>query len=117
MNRLHAIAISTVAALGFASQTQAMTREQVRAEYFQARDQGRLPAYGEQGDTQQMTSTRSNVTRAQVLRELAASGPIPTGEGTDAGAATPIGSQRTRAEVHAEAVRAVRSGSFPGGER
>lgn len=118
MNRIHAIAIATLTALGFASQAQAqtMTREQVRAEYFQARDQGRLPVYGELGGTQQMTSTRSSVTRAQVLKELAAFGPALTGEGVDAGAPTPIGSQRTRAEVHAEAVRAVRNGSTPGGE-
>ncbi|CAN7763091.1 DUF4148 domain-containing protein [Pseudorhodoferax sp. LjRoot39] len=118
MSRLNAIIITTVAALGFASQVQAqtMTRDQVRAEYLQARDQGHLPAYGEVGDTQQMPSTRSNVTRAQVLQELAASGPVQTGEGADASVPTPIGSQRTRAEVRAEAVRAVRNGTIPGGE-
>lgn len=119
MNRLNAILITTLAASGFASQAQAqaMTREQVRAEYFQARDQGRLLGYGELGDTQQMTSTRSNVTRAQVLQELAAFGPAPLGEGAGAGAQTPVGSQRTRDEVHAEAVRAVRNGTIPAGER
>jgi hypothetical protein len=118
MNRLNAILITTFAALGFSSQAhaQTMTREQVRAEYFQARDQGRLPVFGEVGDTQKPTASGSLLTREQVRQALMASGPTLTGEGVDAGIAPAVGSQRTRAEVHAEAVRAVRSGSIPGGE-
>ena len=118
MNRLNAILITTFAALATASQAhaQTMTREQVRAEYFQALDQGRLPVFGEVGDTQKPTASGSVLTREQVRQALMASGPMLTGEGVDAGIAPAVGSQRTRAEVHAEAVRAVRSGSIPGGE-
>ncbi|PZP91372.1 MAG: hypothetical protein DI587_35535 [Variovorax paradoxus] len=118
MNRLNAIVIATVVTVGFASQAQAhsVTREQVRAEYFAARDQGLLPSFGEIGYAQPLPSTPSAVTRAQVLKELAASGPLVSGEGADTGAIVRAGSERTRAEVRAEAVEAVRDGSIPGGE-
>lgn len=120
MTRFPSIALATVAALGFVFQAQAQTspttREQVRAEYVQAREQGRLPVFGELGDTPQKPSGPSTVTRAQVLQELAVSGPFPSGEGAQAYVPAPVGSQRERAQVHAEAVRSVRNGTIPGGE-
>ncbi|HVR48437.1 MAG TPA: DUF4148 domain-containing protein [Pseudorhodoferax sp.] len=93
-----------------------LTREQVRAEYLKARSEGWLPPTGEVGQVFQVSKPTSQLTRAEVLRELAASGPVPTGEGSDLGNSRESLSLRSRAEVHAEAVEATRSGVRLGGE-
>lgn len=116
------IALLTLAGLmAIGAQAQAasdapLTREQVRAEFFKARAEGRLPADGEVGYVPQVSKGPSTITRAQVLRELAADGPFATGEGSDLGNNRPALSLRSRAEVHAEAVEMVRSGVRIGGE-
>lgn len=70
---------------------------------------------GEVGYVPPVTSAPSNVSRAEVLQALAAEGPLPTAEGTDKGA-QPTKSLRSRAEVRAEAVSAVRKGALLGGK-
>lgn len=110
----------TASLLAAAAQAQDMqgqlSREQVRAEYQQARAQGRLPATGEVGSVHQVGQGRSVVSRAQVLQELASSGPLSTAEGSDLGESRSDISTRSRAEVHAEAVEAVQSGIRTGGK-
>ncbi|HVR52503.1 MAG TPA: DUF4148 domain-containing protein [Pseudorhodoferax sp.] len=115
------IALLTLAGLmTFGAQAQAapdtLTREQVRAEFLQARSEGRLPPSGENGNVVQSSGARSALSRADVLRELAASGPLPTAEGRDPNALALAKSLRSRAEVNAEAVALVRSGVRLGGE-
>lgn len=115
------IALLTLAGLmAFGAQAQAatdtLTREQVRAEFLKARSEGRLPPSGENGNVAQSSGARSTLTRAEVLRELAASGPLPTAEGRDPNVLALAKSLRSRAEVHAEAVALVRSGARLGGE-
>ncbi|WP_211333170.1 hypothetical protein [Pseudorhodoferax soli] len=58
----------------------------------------------------------SSVTRAEVLRDLAASGPQIMGEGSDVGNSRAALSVRSRAEVRAEATQAVREGTMGGGK-
>lgn len=117
------IALLTLAALmSLGAQAQAandapLTRDQVRAEFLNARAEGRLTADGEIGFVPQVSNTKSTITRAEVLRQLAADGPAAMGEGSDLGNnPTPL-SLRSRAEVRAEAVALVRSGVRIGGEK
>lgn len=70
---------------------------------------------GEVGYVPPVTSAPSTVSRAEVLQALAADGPLPTAEGTDMGAQQ-AKSLRSRAEVHAEAVNTVRTGTLVGGK-
>lgn len=117
--RIAFLTVAGLLALGAQAQTAndaPLTREQVRAEYFKARAEGTIPPSGEVGHVYSVGQSKSTLTRAQVLRELAASGPVPTAEGSDLGYVRPTGSVRSRAEVHAEAVEAVRSGVRLGGE-
>lgn len=120
MNRLY-IPLATVLALSaFTAQAQTgapLTREQVRSEYFQARDQGRLPGYGEAGNWPQPVATGRALTRTEVLQALRADGPFADGEGADVGAAPKSGSVVSRAEVRAQAIQAVRAGTIVYGER
>ncbi|GHC92975.1 hypothetical protein GCM10007320_43580 [Pseudorhodoferax aquiterrae] len=122
MSQRHRFAIVALAALiGAASQASAasdapLTREQVRAEYFKARDSGRLSPTGEVGYVSQVTKSKSVVSRAEVLRDLAEDGPQSTAEGSDIGTNREALSLRSRAEVHAEAVQAVREGTMGGGK-
>lgn len=116
-NRTALFALVSLMAFGaHAANDAPLTREQVRAEYLQARSEGRLPPSGEVGEVFQVSPSTSQLTRAEVLRELATSGPVPTAEGSDLGNSRASLSLRSRAEVHAEAVEATRSGARPGGE-
>lgn len=120
MSRPRIALMTLLGLLALGTQAQAandapLTREQVRAEYFQARAQGTLPPSGEVGYAYHLTPSTSTLTRAEVLRELAASGPLPTAEGAPAYTRA-TGWERSRAEVHAEAVEAVRSGIRLDGE-
>ncbi|PZP91018.1 MAG: hypothetical protein DI587_36780 [Variovorax paradoxus] len=121
MSRTRIALLTFAGLLAVGAQVQAandapLTREQVRAEYFKARAEGTLPPSGEVGYVNTVGASKSTLTRAEVLRELAASGPVQTGEGADLGYMRPTGSARSRADVHAEAVEAVRSGVRTGGE-
>lgn len=103
-----------------------LTRAEVRAEVLQARSSGTLPSFGEGADTARVAiAANPNVpqfTRAQIRGEYlqaALAGTLPElGEGADIGYATVAGAQgqRTRAEVHAEVVQAIRDGLTVGGE-
>ncbi|GHC93019.1 hypothetical protein GCM10007320_43670 [Pseudorhodoferax aquiterrae] len=108
--------VMAIAAQAQAAQQGPLTREQVRAEYFAARSEGRLLPNGENGNIDQTAGMKSTVTRAQVLGELARSGPAPTGEVADSDIQRKALSLRTRAAVHAEAVEVVRSGVRRDGE-
>ncbi|PZP91322.1 MAG: hypothetical protein DI587_35650 [Variovorax paradoxus] len=118
--RIAMLAIASLITLGTQAQAandQPLTREQVRAEFFKARSEGTLPPSGENGSISQVSGTPSKLTRAEVLRELAASGPTIDGEVGDPDVLRNAKSLRTRAEVHAEAVALVRSGARIGGEQ
>ena len=91
------------------------TREQVRAEVLQAQARGQLPAGGEAG-VWTAPATGTPLSRTQVLRELAASGPLPSGEVGDIGQLAADHRDMSRAEVRAQAVQALRAGGLPGGE-
>lgn len=91
------------------------TREQVRAEVLQAQASGQLPVGGEAG-VWTAPATGTPLSRAQVLRALAAAGPAPSGEVGDIGALSANHQDTTRAEVRAQAVQALRAGTLPGGE-
>lgn len=118
-NRIAFIALAGLLAAGAQAQAASnapLTRDQVRAEYLQARGEGRLSPTGEVGYVSQATKSDGSVSRADVLRELAASGPQITGEGSDLGNNRAALSIRSRAEVHAEAVQATRRGAMGGGK-
>lgn len=118
-NRFTFIALAALMAVGAQAQASSnapLTREQVRAEYLQARAEGRLSPTGEVGYVSQVSKSKSSVTRAEVLRDLAASGPQVMGEGSDVGNSRAALSLRSRAEVHAEAEQAVREGLMGGGK-
>jgi hypothetical protein len=107
-----------------AASTGSLTRAAVHGAVLQARRDGTLPAYGEGADLaahqpvagQQLAREQVREALAQALRD----GSLPgLGEGDDVGAAPAVsgwGGARTRDEVHAEAVRALRGGQIPGGE-
>ena len=110
-----------------APSTGQLTRAAVRADVMQARRTGTLPSYGEGADigrtivaanTDAPYTTRAEVRGAYL--QAARTGTLPSiGEGADIGhvaAADPSAVQRTRAEVYAEAVHAVRNGLTVGGE-
>lgn len=100
-----------------ADQAGPLTREQVRAEVLQARAQGQLFMGGEAGTWPAPPASGTPVTRAQVQQALAASGPLPSGEGVmPVPPARTSASQLSRAAVHAQAVAALRAGQLPGGE-
>lgn len=118
--RIALFAIAGLITLGTQAQAATgsqLTREQVRAEYFKARDEGRLPPMGENGNISQLSAVASTVTRAEVLRELAANGPIAYGEGRDADVLSQAKSLQTREAVRAQAIAALRSGAIVYGER
>jgi hypothetical protein len=117
--RIALLAITSLLTVGAQAQTTSnapLTREQVRAEYLQALRQGQLPATGEVGYVPQVGPAISIVSRRDVLRELAATGPQNTAEGSDLGKGRAALSVRSRPEVHAEAVNAVRNRVRIGGE-
>lgn len=121
MSRKVLFLLSIFAAVGairpaLASDDNLLTRDQVRAEVLRAQAAGQLAPGGEAGSWS-APATGTPLSRAQVLRELATSGPVPTGEVADLGQARPGRGVVSRAEVHAEAVRAVQAGQIPGGER
>ncbi|GHC73692.1 hypothetical protein GCM10007320_10560 [Pseudorhodoferax aquiterrae] len=119
MPRTSALLLSLTAIVGMAQPALAgdapRTREQVRAEVLQARAIGQLPVGGEAG-VWTAPATGQPLSRAQVLRELAASGPAPAGEVGDIGALSADHRDTTRAAVRAQAVQALRAGTLPGGE-
>lgn len=122
MSRTHIAMLAIAGLCSIGTQAQAanegpLTREQVRAEFLQARSQGNLPPSGENGSISQVSGAQGNLTRAEVLRELAASGPYIDGEVGDQDVQRSAKSSRSRAEVHAEAVALVRSGARLGGEQ
>lgn len=107
-----------------AARTSSLTRAAVRDAVIQARQNGTLPSYGEGSDlAANQGAAGQQLARAQVREALAQAlrdGSLPgLGEGDDLGIA-PVAqgeaSDRTRAEVRAEAVRALRTGQIPGGE-
>ena len=57
----------------FARNTSSTTREQVRADYFAARQSGMLPA-GQEFDVKPAAKAGNNLSRAQVKADLMASG-------------------------------------------
>lgn len=113
------IAFATLALIGFAAQAQnaSPTREQVRAEFFQARAQGKLPGFGEAGSWPDPVPASRALTRAEVLQDLRVNGPFPSGEGSLTGVQQMTGSMTSRTEVRAQAIAAMRAGTLPGGER
>ena len=119
MPRSPALLISLAAVFGLAQPALASdappTREQVRAAVLQAQARGQWPAGGEAG-VWTAPATGTPLSRAQVLRELAASGPAPSGEVGDIGQLAADHRDTTRAEVRAQAVQALRAGALPGGE-
>lgn len=118
-NRITFISLAALMAVGAQAQAASgapMTRDQVRAEYLQARSEGRLSPTGEVGYVSQVNKAKSSVSRADVLRELAAAGPQVVGEGSDVGNNRAALSIRSRADVHAEAVQATREGAMGGGK-
>ncbi|CAN7766159.1 DUF4148 domain-containing protein [Pseudorhodoferax sp. LjRoot39] len=108
MSRTRFVLVATLGLLAAVGQAQAMdhqplTREQVRAEYLQARAEGRLPPTGEVGYVPPVTSGTSSLTRAEVRAEFLkarAMGTLPaTGEVGDVFQVGPSTSTLTRAEV------------------
>lgn len=118
MLRKNSIAFAALALIGFAAQAQdaSPTREQVRAEFFKAQAQGQLPGFGETGSWPEPVPAGRALTRAEVLQDLRVNGPFPSGEGSPMGVQQKTGSMTSRAEVHAQAVAAMRAGKLPGGE-
>ena len=115
------LAAALITGSSFAADTGAMTREQVRAQYNQARANGTLPANGE-GQTAvapkvaPSTLTREAV-RAEYYAARAAGTVPPTGEGQEAKVAV-APSVVTRDVVKAEYFAARRAGTLPlNGER
>ncbi|WP_156373508.1 hypothetical protein [Pseudorhodoferax sp. Leaf267] len=103
------LAVITVALLGVSAQAQTASQ----STGAQARDHGQTT--GKVGYVSRVDSRPSTVSRAAVLQALAADGPAATAEGTDIGAQQ-TQSVRSRAQVHAEAVHAVRTGTLAGGK-
>ncbi|PZP91383.1 MAG: hypothetical protein DI587_35595 [Variovorax paradoxus] len=108
MSRIRFALIATFVLVGAVSQAQAandkpLTREQVRAEYLQARAEGRLPPTGELGYVPPVSSGTSSLTRAEVhasFLRARAEGLLPaTGEVGDVFQVGPNTSTLTRAEV------------------
>lgn len=100
-----------------ANQAEPLSREQVRAEVLKARAQGQLFAGGEAGAWPTPSASGQPATRAQVQQALAASGPLPSGEGVMPVPPVATGtSTLSRAAVHAQAVAALRADQLPGGE-
>ena len=102
--------VATLGLLAVVSQAQAqaidhkpLTREQVRAEYLQARAEGKLPPTGKVGYVPPVTSSTSSLTRAEVRAEFFRArslGLLPaTGEVGDVFQVSPSTSTLTRAEV------------------
>lgn len=122
MTRSTRLVIAIAALVAIAGQAQAsdfskLTREQVRAEYFAARDAGRLPATGEVGRVTEPASGPSQLSRATVVQALLRDGPNPSGEGSGsviaAREAAAFKSTTNRAAVRAEFQHAVKDGTLP----
>lgn len=122
MTRSIRLVIAIAALVAFAGQAQAsdfskLTREQVRSEYFAARDAGRLPATGEVGQVMKTASSPSQLSRAAVVQALLRDGPIPSGEGSGsviaAREAAAFKSTTNRDAVRAEFEHAMKDGTLP----
>jgi len=113
------IAFAALAFVGLAAQAHDAphTRDQVRAEFFEARAQGQLPGLGETGSWPEPAVAGRALTRAEVLEDLRVHGPFPSGERSSMGVQQRSGSMVSRAEVRAQAIAAMRAGTLPGGER
>lgn len=90
MSRIRIALLTLAGLMAVGTQAQAasdtpLTREQVRADYLQARAQGSLSPTGEVGYVAQVNKAKSSVTRTEVLRDLAANGVQDTAEGSDLG--------------------------------
>lgn len=113
------ITVLSASLLGFSAQAQdgaPLTRDQVRAEFFQARAVGQLSGYGEINRSPEIAAKGRPLTRSEVLKELRNSGPLAYGEGSGIGANAPVGHEFSRAEVRAQAVQALRAGELKYGE-
>lgn len=117
---LRMITALSAALIGFSVQAQdgaaPLTRDQVRAEFFQARAAGQLPGYGEVNGSPEIAAKGRPLTRAEVLKDLRDSGPLAYGEGSDIGANASVGHELTRSEVRAAARQALRAGELKYGE-
>lgn len=109
MKSTSTVAFIALALLGVSAQAQTASQ----STYSSSRDPVQIA--GEVGYVPPVTSAPSTVSRTEVLQTLAADGPLPTAEGTDMGAQR-AKSLRSRAEVHAEAVHAVQTGTLVGGK-
>lgn len=108
MSRNRFALVATLCLLAAVNQAQAidhkpLTREQVRADYLQARAGGNLPLTGEVGYVPPVTSSTSSLKRAEVRAEFLRSralGLLPAnGEVGDMFQVGPNTSMLTRAEV------------------
>lgn len=112
-------AFAALALTVFAAQAQnaPLTREQVRAEFFSAQAQDRLPRFGEVGNWPEPASSVSALTRAEVLNDLRINGPYPSGEGSSVNLHQSRGTMTSRAAVKAQAIVAMRLGTIVSGEK
>jgi hypothetical protein len=110
------LAAALVAGSSFAADTGAVTREQVRAEFNQARANGTLPANGEGQTAIAPKVAPSTLTRQAVQAEYfaarAAGTLAPTGEGQEAKVAV-APSVASRDAVRAEFYAARKAGTLP----
>lgn len=112
------IALATVgAANSFAANTTPLSREQVRAEYFQAVKDGTLPVINGEIAYAPSSKVKSTTTRAQVQAEYfqaVKDGTLPVINGEIAYVpATKFESSKTRAQVQAEYIQARKNGTLP----
>ncbi|KQP13186.1 DUF4148 domain-containing protein [Pseudorhodoferax sp. Leaf267] len=118
LNKSIACAAFAFAGLGAQAHDAPHTRDQVRAEFVEARSQGQLPGFGEVGVWPEPAAAGRALTRAEVLEDLRVHGPAPSGEGASwGGMQQAAGSMTSRAQVRAQAIAAMRAGALPGGER
>ena len=108
-------ALLAVSSAAFSGDMGAVTRDQVRAAYAEARANGTLPANGE-GQVSHVKPSTSTLTRAAVQAEYFAArvaGTLPpTGEGQQARAVS-VPSSLTRDAVRAEYLQARMAGTLP----
>jgi hypothetical protein len=110
------IALASVgAANSFAADSTSLTRDQVRAEYYQAVKAGTLPA---NGDIANVPSSKfeSSKTRAEVRAEYyqaVKAGTLPVNGDTAYLPSTKFESNKTRSQVQAEYLQARKDGTLP----
>ncbi len=115
------VAAGFAAGSSFAQNAPVLTRDQVTAQYIQAREQGNLAPTGEvQFQAKAPSASTSGLTReavhSAVLQANRNGALAERGEGADIGYVASGPSTTTRAAVRAEARYAVRHGLIVGGE-